>query len=63
MNADYFKDFKYDQLSHLQVGRICEYWVKMFLTLENFDVYTSEVDDKGIDFVVRSTKRSTSTYK
>jgi len=53
MNTDYFNEFSYDNLSHLQVGKVCEYWVKVFLTLEGFDVYTSEVDDKGIDFVVR----------
>ena len=53
MNQDYFKNFNYDALNHLQVGKLCEYWVKMFLTLEGFDIYTSEVDDKGIDFIVR----------
>lgn len=56
MNSDYFKNFSYSELNHLQVGRICEYWVKMFLTLENLDTYSSEVDDKGIDFVVRLDK-------
>jgi len=54
MNQDYFRNFSYSKLNHLQVGRICEYWVKMFLTLENLDVYTSEVDNKGIDFVIRT---------
>lgn len=53
MNSDYFKNFSYSKLNHLQVGRICEYWVKMFLTLENLDTYSNEVDDKGIDFIVR----------
>jgi hypothetical protein len=53
MNTDYFKNFSYSLLNHLQVGRVCEYWVKMFFTLENLDTYTSEVDDKGIDFIVR----------
>jgi len=56
MNSDYFNSFSYSSLNHLQVGRVCEYWVKMFLTLENLDIYTSEVDDKGIDFVVRLDK-------
>jgi hypothetical protein len=50
---NYFESFSYSPLNHLQVGRVCEYWVKMFLTLEGLDTYTSEVDDKGIDFVVR----------
>jgi len=40
------------QLSKGQVGRLGEYWAKVQLTLCGLDVYTSEVDDKGIDFVV-----------
>ena len=46
---------RYDwrRLNHLQIGRYAEYLVKMEFTLYGFDVYTSEVDDKGIDFVVR----------
>jgi len=48
-----FQKLKYDDLSHLQVGRIGEYWVKLNLTLLGFDIYTSEVDDKGIDFIIR----------
>lgn len=37
----------------MQLGRYAEYFVKMEFTMYGFDVYTSEVDDKGIDFVVR----------
>lgn len=46
---------KYDwsRLNHLQVGQYAEYFVKMEFTLHGFDVYTAEVDDKGIDFIVR----------
>jgi hypothetical protein len=46
---------KYDwtRLNHLQLGRYAEYFVKMEFTLLGFDVYDAEVDDKGIDFVVR----------
>lgn len=40
-------------LNHLQVGRYAEYFVKMEFTLLGFDVYASEVDDKGIDLVIR----------
>ena len=36
----------------MQVGKYAEYFVKMEFTKYGFDVYTSEVDDKGIDFVV-----------
>lgn len=44
---------KWSHLNHLQVGRYAEYLAKMEFTVHGFDVYTSEVDDKGIDFVIR----------
>lgn len=43
----------WSKLNHLQLGKYGEYFSKMAFTREGFDVYTSEVDDKGIDFVVR----------
>jgi len=48
-----FKNFNYDHLSHLQIGQIGEYWVKIWLTLLGFDVFYNDVDDKGIDFIIR----------
>jgi hypothetical protein len=46
---------KYDwtRLNHMQLGRYAEYFVKMEFTLYGFDVHTSELDDRGIDFVIR----------
>jgi hypothetical protein len=46
---------KYDwtRLNHLQIGKYAEYFVKMEFTLYGFDVYSSEVDDRGIDLVIR----------
>lgn len=46
---------KYDwsRLNHLQLGRYAEYFTKMEFTLYGVDVYTSEVDDQGIDFIIR----------
>src|SRR6266498_5556501 len=41
------------RLNRLQLGRYAEYFVKMEFTLFGFDVYSAEVDDKGIDFVIR----------
>jgi hypothetical protein len=35
------------------VGRFAEYFVKMEFALYGFQVYTAEVDDRGIDFIVR----------
>jgi len=48
-----FDNFKFDDLNHLQIGRIGEYWVKIWLTLSDFDTYYNDVDDKGIDFILR----------
>ena len=44
---------KYNDLNHLQIGRLGEYWVKLLFTSHNLDVYYSDIDDKAIDFVIR----------
>jgi hypothetical protein len=48
-----FDNFKYDHLSHLQIGRIGEYWVKIWLTLLRYETYYNDIDDRGIDFILR----------
>ena len=45
--------YHWEPLNHLQVGRYGETFVKLELILLGLDVYTSEVDDHGIDFVIR----------
>ena len=40
-------------LNHLQTGRYGEYFAKMALVRAGFDVFSPEVDDKGIDLVLR----------
>lgn len=40
-------------LNKQQVGAYAEYFVKMELTMHGFQVYGTEVDDRGIDFVAR----------
>jgi len=40
-------------LNKLQVGRYAEYFVKMEFASYGFQVFTSEVDDRGIDLVIR----------
>ena len=45
--------YTWSRLNHLQVGRFAEYFVKMEFALYGFQVYTAEVDDRGIDFIVR----------
>ena len=45
--------YVWSHLNDLQVGKYTEYFVKMELTMYGFEVYTTEVDDRGIDFVAR----------
>ena len=45
--------YNWKSLSRLQLGRFAEYFVKMEFTLYGADIYTPEIDDKGIDFIVR----------
>ncbi len=43
----------WSKLNKQQVGAYTEYFVKMELTMYGFQVYGTEVDDRGIDFVAR----------
>lgn len=43
----------WSKLNHLQLGRYAEYYAKMEFASYGFEVYTSEVDDHGVDFVAR----------
>lgn len=45
--------YDWDRLNKLQVGAYAEYFVKMELTMYGFQVYATEVDDRGVDFVAR----------
>lgn len=47
------KRYNWKKLNNQQVGAYTEYFVKMELTMYGFQVYTTEVDDRGIDFVAR----------
>jgi len=42
------------RLNRLQLGKYAEYLAKMEFVLHGCDVFTSEVDDHGIDFVIRT---------
>jgi hypothetical protein len=44
---------RWSSLNRLQLGRYAEYFFKMQFVLAGFDVYGAEVDDRGIDFVLR----------
>ena len=47
------KRYDWGKLNSRQLGKYAEYFVKMEFTMHGLDIYTSEVDDKGIDFVAR----------
>ncbi len=47
---------KWSELSPMQLGQYGEYWAKMEFTSYGFEVYTSEVDDYGVDFIVKNRK-------
>jgi hypothetical protein len=40
-------------LNHLQAGKYGEYFAKVALVRSGFDVFSPEVDDKGVDLVLR----------
>ena len=44
----------WSKLSPLQLGRYAEYYAKMEFTSYGYDVYTSEIDDHGVDFVIKN---------
>jgi hypothetical protein len=43
----------WSKLNNQQIGKFAEYFVKMELAMYGFQVYCTEVDDRGIDFVAR----------
>jgi len=45
--------YAWSSLNRLQKGTYGEYFAKMEFAMYGFEVYTAEVDDRGIDFVVR----------
>jgi hypothetical protein len=47
------ESFNWSNLNHLQLGRYGEYFAKMEFTKTGFEVFTAEVDNKGIDCIVR----------
>lgn len=46
-------NMNWSDLSHLQLGQYGEYYAKMEFASYGYDVYTSEVDVHGVDFVAR----------
>lgn len=50
-------NMNWSKLSSMQLGRYAEYYAKMELTSYGYDVYTSEVDDHGVDFIAKTPRR------
>ena len=46
-------NLNWSRLTHMQIGKYAEYYCKMEFTSYGLDVYTSEVDDHGVDFVIK----------
>jgi len=46
-------NLKWSKLNSLQLGRYAEYYAKMEFASYGLEVYTSEVDDHGIDFIAK----------
>ena len=47
---------EWNKLNHLQLGRYAEYFAKMEFASYGLEVYTSEVDDHGVDFIIKDKK-------
>jgi hypothetical protein len=45
--------YQWGPLNNQQVGAYTEYFVKRELTMYGFQVFETEVDDRGIDFIAR----------
>jgi hypothetical protein len=45
--------YRWSALTNQQVGAFVEYFVKMELTMFGFQVYGTEVDDRGVDFIAQ----------
>ena len=43
----------WSKLGTMQIGRYAEYYAKMEFASYGFEVYTSEVDDHGVDFIAK----------
>lgn len=49
-------NMKWSELNNNQLGKYAEYYAKMEFASYGYDVYTSEVDDHGVDFIAKDAK-------
>lgn len=52
----YNLDWSRKELTRQKLGTFCEYYAKMSLASYGLSIYTTEVDDHGIDFVAETQK-------
>lgn len=45
---------EWSKLNSMQLGQYAEYYAKMEFTSYRYEVYTSEIDDHGVDFVAKA---------
>lgn len=46
----------WSKLNKMQLGKYAEYYAKMEFASYGFEIFTSEVDDRGIDFIIKNSK-------
>ncbi|MBQ3063387.1 MAG: DUF4365 domain-containing protein [Clostridia bacterium] len=46
-------NLKWSKISHLQLGKIAEYYAQAEFLSYGFEIYDTVVDDRGIDFIAR----------
>ena len=46
-------NLKWSEISHLQLGKIAEYYAQAEFLSYGFEIYDTVVDDRGIDFIAR----------
>ena len=56
---DEMPSMKWSDRTGLEIGRYAEYYAKMEFTSYGFEVFTSELDDHGVDFIAHHPKDGT----
>lgn len=49
---------EWSKLNSMQLGQYAEYYAKMEFTSYRYEVYTSEIDDHGVDYVAKAPNKS-----
>ena len=52
--GDWLLNKNWSNLNHLQLGKLGEYFAKLEATSYGLEVYSIEIDDRGIDFIIKN---------